>query len=99
MMVTVLEDAYRLVDGGWCRRTPRRLVNGDPHQCLLTALHTAARRADVSFFHVANSVRQQLPLGYRFAPIWAWNDSQKDKRPVLRLIRAAIDAEKEKVVA
>lgn len=83
----VLRKARALIAKGWCRYEFRKVIAGRRHYCSLGAIRDACGKN----LQLRNdSVNAVLDVVNPELTMTEWNDSQHDKRPVLRAFDKAI---------
>ena len=89
----VCQNAINLIEVGWCTKGLIKFINGKRHYCLYSAIYNAAhtpdnpvrgvsKRTSETIEQVVSSVVQEIGEGR----IMLWNDRQRDKRAVIRML-------------
>lgn len=88
----VLDEAADIISQpqSWTRGVDQRPSKGSPcgtKFCLRGALIEAADRCEVSYYGAFDAVQSEINRRYDGGLFTSWNDSQRDKRKVVRLLR------------
>lgn len=96
-----LKEVYtktaELIEAGWCRRSFRKLIGGQPHYCALGALEKVAGYGDLRYkamVGLAEHISTKKPKDAGLAVV-RWNDSSLSKNRVVKAFRTLAKEEDE----